>query len=88
METPFGVQTPLLAIKEAGGAYSGVLSGATGDAALENVAVDGNSISFIAEVSTPMGQFPVSFRATIAGDALTGTFKTMMGVTEYTGVRE
>lgn len=87
METPFGVQTPILAIQQVGGSYSGTLTGATGEAALQDLMVDGARMSFMAVAVTPMGDFPVSYRATADGDKLNGTFKTMMGVTEFTGER-
>lgn len=86
MNTPFGVQTPTLSLDAANN--SGTLSGATGDAALEDVKIEGDKASFSAKVETPMGKFPVSFEATAEGDNLNGTFKTMMGKTEFTGVRE
>ena len=35
-----------------------------------------------------MGSFDVSYRATVDGDAMKGTFKTMMGVTPFTGARQ
>lgn len=88
METPFGVQTPLLAIKQDGGAWSGTLTGSTGEARLEELKVEGASLSFTATAKTPMGEFDVSYRATVNGDALTGTYKTMMGITGFTGARQ
>lgn len=86
MNTPFGVQTPTLSIDTANN--SGVLSGATGDAELEDLKIEGSKASFTAKVATPMGKFPVSFEAAADGDNMNGTFKTMMGKTEFTGVRE
>lgn len=86
MNTPFGVQTPLLEIKSAS-PYSGTLTGSTGTAELEQLKVDGNSVSFTAKVSTPMGSFPVSFSASVDGDNMNGVYETMMGKTEFTGVR-
>ena len=86
MQTPFGEQTPTLKISDQGG-YSGTLESPAGAAELEELKVEGNNLSFTAKVQTPMGKFPVSFRASVEGDALEGTFKTMLGVTEFTGVR-
>lgn len=88
METPFGVQTPLLAIKPDAGAYAGTLTGDTGSTPLEELKIDGASVSFSAKIATPMGSFQVSFSAKVAGDAMTGTYTTMMGDTEFTGVRQ
>jgi hypothetical protein len=88
METPFGVQTPSLAIMQDADTHSGTLTGDAGTTPLEQLKVDGMSMSFSAMVSTPMGQFSVAFRATVDGDTLTGEYETMMGTTEFSGVRE
>ena len=88
METPFGVQTPLLAIKQENNAFSGTLTGNTGAAALDALKVEGSQLSFTATANTPMGDFEVSYRATVNGDALTGTYKSLAGVTPFTGVRQ
>lgn len=88
MNTPFGVQTPLLAIKSENNAYSGSLAGSTGTAPLEQLKVEGDNVSFSAKVATPMGSFPVSFQASVQGDAMKGTYETMMGKTEFTGIRQ
>lgn len=88
METPFGVQTPLLAIQQEAGTHSGTLTGNAGATPLEQLKVEGTAMSFSAMVSTPMGQFSVTFRATVDGNALKGEYETMMGTTEFSGVRE
>lgn len=88
METPFGVQTPLLEIKEAGGSYSGTLTGSTGSTPLESLKVEGERVSFTAQVSTPMGTFPVSFAAAVSGNDMKGEYETMMGKTPFSGVRQ
>lgn len=88
MNTPFGVQTPTLDISSNSDNYSGTLTGATGTSELEDLTVNGSQVSFTTKVATPMGQFPVSFDATVDGDAMNGTFKTMMGKTEFSGVRQ
>ena len=88
METPFGVQTPLLAIKNDNKVYSGTLTGTAGTTDLENLKVEGMSLSFTAKVATPMGSFPVSFGATVDGNAMKGVYETMMGNTDFTGVRQ
>lgn len=88
MDTPFGVQTPLLEIKQDGGSDSGTLTGDAGSTPLEGLKIDGASVSFSAKVSTPMGKFPVSFSATVDGDNMKGVYETMMGKTDFTGVRQ
>lgn len=88
MQTPFGVQTPTLSVKQEGSGHSGTLDGKTGSATLDELKVDGDSLSFSAIAKTPMGDFPVSYRASVTGDSMNGTFKTMMGETPFTGVRQ
>ncbi len=88
MNTPFGVQTPLLAIKRENDTYSGTLTGATGAAVLEQLKIEGPSVSFKAKAVTPMGSFDVSYSAKVDGDVMTGAYETMMGTTEFTGARQ
>lgn len=87
MNTPFGVQTPLLEVKQEGNSYGGTLTGGTGPSPLEEVSVDGSQLSFKTKVATPMGSFPVSFRGNVDGDAMKGVYQTMLGETEFTGER-
>lgn len=88
METPFGVQTPSLAIKDDAGTHSGTLTGNAGATPLEQLKVDGMSVSFSAMVSTPMGAFSIAFTATADGNELKGEYESMMGKTPFSGVRE
>ena len=87
MNTPFGVQTPTLSINESGGAYSGELDGATGASELEDLELNGDAFSFTTKVSTPMGKFRISFRGQAEGDTMSGTFKSMAGISEFSGER-
>ena len=48
----------------------------------------GANVSFTAKISTPMGSFPVAFSAKVEGDGMAGSYETMMGKTEFTGVRQ
>lgn len=84
MNTPFGVQTPLLKISGA----AGTLESDRGARELEDLKIDGDKLSFSAKVPTPMGEFPVSFEAEVSGDSLAGNYETMMGSTPFTGARE
>lgn len=87
MNTPFGVQTPLLEIRQDNNAFGGTLNGNSGPAPLEAVSVDGTQVNFKANIATPMGSFPVTFSANVEGDALKGVYKTMLGDTDFTGER-
>jgi hypothetical protein len=88
MNTPFGVQTPLLTITNENDSYSGTLASPNGSAPLEGVKVDGASVKFSAKVPTPMGNFPVSFTAKVDGNTIKGTYSTVVGDTEFSGVRQ
>ncbi|OGB24944.1 MAG: hypothetical protein A3I66_02830 [Burkholderiales bacterium RIFCSPLOWO2_02_FULL_57_36] len=87
MNTPFGVQTPLLEITQENSAFDGTLSGNSGLNPLEEVSVDGAQINFKTKVTTPMGSFPVSFSASVDGDVMKGVYQTMLGATEFAGER-
>lgn len=60
MDTPFGVLTPLLAIKQENNSFGGTLTGRTGEMVLEALKVEGPKLSFRATAKTPMGSFDVS----------------------------
>jgi hypothetical protein len=85
LETPFGVQTPSLRIAPDG---TGGLGSHAGEVPLTELQISGDSAEFQAKVPTPMGSFNIGFDITASGDALTGKFKTPLGSTPLTGVRE
>ena len=84
LETPFGVQTPALRINADG---TGAMITPLGEVPLSDLQVAGESAEFSAQVPTPMGQFAIGFDVSAAGDALTGTFKSPLGATPFSGVR-
>ncbi|MCW2317045.1 hypothetical protein M2322_002599 [Rhodoblastus acidophilus] len=85
LETPFGVQTPTLRIEADG---SGGLGSSAGEVPLTDLQVAGDSAEFRAKVPTPMGSFNIGFDVTADGDALSGQFKTPLGSTPLSGVRQ
>lgn len=85
METPFGVQTPTLRIEADG---SGGLGSSAGEVPLTDLHVAGDNAEFHAKVPTPMGSFNIGFDVTADGDALTGRFKSPLGSTPLSGVRQ
>jgi hypothetical protein len=87
MNTPMGVQTPILTITEEGGGYAGTMSGATGTIQLEALSVDGAEIAFKAQVPSPMGKINLTFTGTVNGDTITGQCATPMGSLPFTGNR-
>ena len=85
LETPFGVQTPSLRIDADG---TGALISAIGEAPLGDLTVTDDTAEFTANVPTPMGNFSIGFSVKASGDALAGTFKSPLGSTDFTGLRE
>jgi hypothetical protein len=85
LETPFGVQTPTLRIGPDG---AGGLGSHAGEVPLTDLQISGDSAEFHAKVPTPMGSFNIGFDVKASGDALSGKFKTPLGATPLTGVRE
>lgn len=72
--TPMGNQTMTLTIKVDGASFSGTNTGAMGSADVTG-AVDGNTLTWKQPITVPM---PLSLdcKATIAGDAITGSVDT------------
>ena len=88
MDTPLGAQQFTLTFTEAAGAWSGsMVGGRTGTTELKNMQVAGTVVSFETNVNSPMGALTLNMSGTIAGDAITGTCKTMFGNAEFKGVR-
>jgi hypothetical protein len=85
LETPFGVQTPSLRIDADG---AGAMISPLGEVPLGDLQVTGDSAEFSAQVPTPMGQFSIGFEVSADADALSGTFKSPLGSTPFSGVRE
>ena len=85
LETPFGVQTPVLRIDADG---AGALVSPLGEAPLGDLALTEDSAEFTAQVPTPMGNFAIGFSVRAEGDALKGTFTSPLGATDFSGERE
>jgi hypothetical protein len=80
MNTPMGPQKFTVEIK-VGGAFTSPL----GDSKVEEVTVDGNSVTFSTKLKTPMGEMKFPFTGTIDGNKISGTCKTPMGRSEFSG---
>ena len=87
INTPMGTQTPTLTIEQDGDGYSGTMAGEMGKAALEAVGVDGNTVTFSAEIDSPMGKVKLSTTGTVDGDSMSGNVSTPMGEMAFTGER-
>ena len=69
------------------GAQNGKMSSPQGEMAIENGAIDGDSLSWKAAITAPM-PMTLEFSATVDGDAITGTVKLgAFGEAEFSGTR-
>ncbi len=74
MNTPMGAQQGTLTLTSSGGALTGKLSGAQGEIVLQDGKVDGNNVSWKANITSPMA-ITLEFAATVDGDKMTGNVK-------------
>jgi hypothetical protein len=84
INTPMGTQTPTLTINADG---SGMLEGQRGSQALQDVKIDGESVSYKVQMKAMGQEFTLNCNATASGDALKGRMDTPMGGADFTGVR-
>ena len=85
LDTPFGVKKPTLNISQEGDQYVGILVADEGSTGVTDLVVDSESLSFKADIPTPMGNFNIPFEARIMSGKLEGTFKTMVGTKPFIG---
>ena len=87
INTPMGAQNGTLELNVDGSDLSGKMSSPQGEMAIENGAIDGDSISWKAAITAPMPMI-LEFSATVDGDAITGTVKLgAFGEAEFSGTR-
>lgn len=86
--TPLGRQKGVLTIVPGeGGTFSGNITGDLGAMDITDGRVDGDTLSWSMRMTVPM-PMDLDCKASIAGDALTGTIKAgMFGSMELTGTR-
>ena len=75
VNSPMGAQEITLALKTAGDAVTGTLSGAMGSTEVKNGKVDGDNVSFDATITEPFS-INISVTAAFDGDAVSGQVKT------------
>ena len=87
INTPMGAQNGTLELNVDGSDLSGKMSSPQGEMAIENGAIDGDSLSWKAAITAPM-PMTLEFSATVDGDAITGTVKLgAFGEAEFSGNR-
>jgi hypothetical protein len=89
MPTPIGTMKFLWELEEASGTWRGNMSGEppVGNSDLRNIQVNGEAVSFMTTVKSPMGALDVTFNGTASGDALQGVCKTSYGDNKFSAVR-
>lgn len=87
MNTPMGAQNGTMVLTTDGGTLTGKLSGPQGDIELQDGTVDGNALTWKADISQPMAM-TLEFSATLDGDAISGDVKLgAFGNATFTGTR-
>lgn len=87
MNTPMGVQKGTMELTTDGATLSGKLSGPQGDIELEEGAVDGDSLTWKASITSPMAM-TLEFSATVDGDEMSGDVKLgAFGNATFSGTR-
>ena len=71
MNTPMGAQQATLTLKTAGDALEGKMEGAQGAMDLEEGKVDGDALSWSANMTSPMAM-KLEFTAKVEGDKISG----------------
>ncbi len=87
IDTPRGVQHPVLDVVQQGDAYSGTYNSRRGPIDIAEIAVAGNQFSFPLVISIPIGTIEVNYVGTIAGDAMQGVAKNPRGEVPFSGER-
>ena len=72
--SPMGSQEGTLSLATDGGTLTGTMSGPTGDIEIQDGTADGDSLTWKAEVTSPMA-ITLEVEATVDGDAISGNIK-------------
>ncbi len=74
MKTPMGEQKAELTLKQEGSALTGEMSSDAGATTLEDGKIDGDSVSWVAKVTSPMS-VTLEFDGKAEGDTISGNVK-------------
>ena len=87
MNTPMGAQNGTMELKTDGASLSGTLTSPQGTIELEDGTVDGDALTWKADITTPMAM-TLEFSATVDGDSMSGDVKLgAFGNATFTGTR-
>ena len=87
IDTPRGVQHPVLAIERTDNGYTATYSGRQGLLTIDEVTRDGNRFSFPLAITVPIGTIEVSYEGVIDGDRMTGVVANPRGEVPFSGER-
>ena len=88
MNTPMGTQSAKLTLKADGDSLSGSVSGAQGEQSFDGGTVSGDNATWSIQISGPMGEMKLDFKATVAGDEISGTVQLgAYGSADFKGAR-
>jgi hypothetical protein len=87
INTPMGAQNGTLTLTTDGAALSGKMAGPQGELELQDGAVDGETLTWKADVTSPMAM-TLEFTASVSGDEISGTVKLgAFGDASFSGTR-
>lgn len=87
MNTPMGAQNATLTLASDGNALTGKMSGPQGEMELEDGAIDGETLTWKASITTPMAM-TLEFTASVSGDEISGSVKLgAFGDATFSGTR-
>lgn len=87
MNTPMGAQNAKLELHSEDGALRGRMTSPQGEADVQDGVVDGNSLSWKADITTPISM-TLEFSATLDGDSISGNVKLgAFGTASFSGAR-
>ncbi len=87
IDTPRGVQNPVVQITATDGKLTGTYQSFRGPLDISSVAVDGNRFSFPLQITVPIGTIEVTYEGIIEDDRMTGLVKNPRGEVPFTGQR-
>ena len=87
MNTPMGAQDATLTLATDGNQLTGKMAGPQGELELQDGSVDGDNLSWKADITTPMAM-TLEFSATVSGDEISGSVKLgAFGNASFSGTR-
>lgn len=87
VKTPLGAQKGKLTIHAVGDVFSGRMETPSGATDFSDGLINGDRLHWQAETKTPLGNFDVSYTATIVDGKLSGEASTPMGKASMEGIK-